>query len=120
MDESLCSVIDLLLHQSSKDIKYRSADHEEYEKFLEFLRVIRAYEDAVREDVYLHVEAHEIAKRHNDDLYDVSPIYHVPFVCKDHYAYRTVEMFVKEARQRYDYMLDEIREDPDIEIVDIF
>lgn len=119
MDEELYSVADLLLHQSSKDIKYRSDEHEEYEHFLNALRVVREYEDAVRNDVYRHLDS-EISGQQTDGLYDCVTPFCATSVNLNHFAYRTLERFVKEARQRYDYMLDDIKNDPDIEIVDIF
>ena len=119
MDEELYSVADLLLHQSSKDVKYRSAEHEEYEHFLNALRVVREYEDSVRDDVYRHIDS-EISGQQNDGLYNCVTPFYVTSVNLNHFAYRTIERFVSEARQRYDHMLDEIREDTDIKIIDIF
>lgn len=119
MDEELYSVADLLLHQSSKDVKYRSDEHEEYEHFLNALRVVREYEDAVRNDVYRHLDS-EISGQQTDGLYNCVTPFYATSVNLNHFAYRTIERFVKEARQRYDYMLDDIKNDPDIEIVDIF
>lgn len=119
MDEELYSVADLLLHQSSKDVKYRSAEHEEYEHFLNALRVVNEYEDSVRDDVYRHIDS-EISGQQTDGLYDCVTPFYVTSVNSNHFAYRTIERFIKEARQRYDYMLDDIKNDPDIEIVDIF
>ena len=119
MDEELYSVADLLLHQSSKDIKYRSAEHEEYEHFLNALRVVREYEDTVRNDVYRHINS-EISGQQTDGLHDCVTPFCVASVNLNHFAYRTLERLVSEARQRYDHMLDEIREDPDIKIIDIF
>lgn len=119
MDEELYSVADLLLHQSSKDVKYRSAEHEEYEHFLNALRVVREYEDTVRNDVYRHLDS-EVSGQQTDGLYDCVTPFCATSVNLNHFAYRTLERLVSEARQRYDHMLDEIREDPDIEIVDIF
>ena len=119
MDEELYSVADLLLHQSSKDIKYRSAEHEEYEHFLNALRVVREYEDTVRNDVYRHINS-EISGQQTDGLHDCVTPFCVTSVNLNHFAYRALERLVSEARQRYDHMLDEIREDPDIKIIDIF
>lgn len=119
MDEELYSVADLLLHQSSRDIKYRSAEHEEYEHFLNALRVVREYEDAVRNDVYRHLDS-EVSGQQTDGLYDCVTPFCATSVNLNHFAYRTLERLVSEARQRYDHMLDEIREDPDIKIIDIF
>lgn len=119
MDEELYSVADLLLHQSSKDIKYRSAEHEEYEHFLDALRVVREYEDTVRNDVYRHINS-EISGQQINGLHDCVTPFCVTSVNLNHFAYRALERLVSEARQRYDHMLDDIKNDPDIEIVDIF
>lgn len=119
MDEELYSVADLLLHQSSKDVKYRSVEHEEYEHFLNALRVVREYEDTVRNDVYRHIDS-EISGQQTDGLYDCVTPFYVTSVNSNHFAYRALERLVSEARQRYDHMLDEIREDPDIKIINIF